>query len=79
MDKEEIMMLTIFVVSFILATIITWRIWPFIKKKMEKSRFGKLVLGVQTPRGSNFLFFVHTLVWGAIMFLMLLIWAIFTS
>ncbi len=78
MDKEEIMMLTIFVVSFILATIITWRIWPFIKKKMEKSRFGKLVLGIRNC-GSEFHFLVLTLVWGAIMFLMLLIWAIFTS
>ncbi len=78
MDKEEILMLTIFVVSFILAVIITWRIWPFIKKKMEKSRFGKLVLGIRNF-GSEFHFLVLTLVWGAIMFLMLLIWAIFTS
>ncbi len=78
MDKEEILMLTILVVSFIMAVIITWKIWPLIKKKMERSRLGKLVLGVET-HGSKFLFLVLTLVWGAISFLMLLIWAIFTS
>ncbi len=78
MDKEEILMLTILVVSFIMAVIITWKIWPLIKKKMERSRLGKLVLGVGTHR-SKFLFWVLTLVWVAISFLMLLIWAIFTS
>ncbi len=79
MDKEEMLMLTMFIVSYILAVFITWRIWPHIKKKMERSRWGRLLLDAQGIHGSRFHFFVCTLVWGAVLFFMFLIWAFFTS
>lgn len=79
MDTEEILILSIFIISFIAAGVITWRIWPSIKGKLERSRWGRLVLGIQIPHGSKLVFLVHTLVWGMVMFFMLLLWAAFAS
>jgi hypothetical protein len=66
MDKEEMRMAVIFFGSMILAIFPTWKLWPAIKKKLGKSRFGSIILGAKTPHG-GLVYLVYTLIWGAIM------------
>lgn len=81
MDKDEIIMMSIMIAGAILAIPIMFAIWPPMKRKLEKSRFGKILLGAgaNNHRGGKLVFFVATLVWGINTLVIFLIWAILIS
>lgn len=78
MDKEELLMAGMLFGSLVLAAFITVGIWPSIRRKLEKTRRGRLFLSAGRT-GRKPVFLVHTLVWLAVMLIMLLIWALVTS
>lgn len=70
MDAEERMMLAILVISCAQAALITWKSWPSMKRRLEKSRTGRLFL--QAGRsGRKPVFFVHTYIWLAVLAILL--------
>lgn len=81
MDKDEIIMMSMMIAGAILAIPIMFAIWSPMKSKLEKSRFGKILLGAgrNNHRGGKLVFLVATLVWGINTLIIFLIWAIITA